>query len=533
MDCTAIKIPYRQTGFFTKTALDYVDQSAALRPFFTHPVSIEGIQKAIGERKKHNTDRSTLVQYLKKQYEAVSPNEKVNKNIEALLSPNTFTVTTAHQPNIFTGPLYFIYKILHAIKLSEQLKGSVPEYNFVPVFYMGSEDADLDELGHFHLEEQRLDWNTKQTGAVGRMRIDKEFLKLITRAEGQLSVLPFGEEIISLVKKSYKENSTIQDATFAFVHDLLAHYGLIVLIADASELKRLMIPVFEDDLFHQNASQIVFKTEKQLQEAGYKVQANPREINLFYLKDNIRERIMKQEDGFQVHGTGIRFSADEMKKELREHPEVFSPNVILRGLYQEAILPNLAFIGGGGELAYWLQLKEMFEFYKVPYPMLLLRNSFLLVEKKWQDKIHKSGLKPEGLFLSEEELMNRLVRKESSHNTKLESALNDAGQLYESIKKDAAAIDSTLSQHVDALKARSLKKLKELEKKMLRAEKRKFSEQQQQVHAIKEKLFPGGGLQERHDNFMSYYAKWGKDFLKKIHEYSPGLEQEFVVISEK
>ncbi|HWC52736.1 MAG TPA: bacillithiol biosynthesis BshC, partial [Chitinophagaceae bacterium] len=285
MDCIATRIPYRQTGYFSKTALDYIDQSVSLKPFFTHPPSLQGIQKAIDARKKHTVDRKTLVQYLKKQYASVTPNTKIQENIEALLSSDTFTITTAHQPNIFTGPLYFIYKILHTIRLAEHLKHSFPAYNFIPVFYMGSEDADLDELGHFHLNGQKLEWNTKQTGAVGRMKIDKEFLKLITQIEGQLSVLPFGEEIIALVKNSYKENSSIQDATFAFVHALFAEYGLIVLIPDDAALKRQMIPLFEDDLLNQTASGIVEKTVEHLQAAGYKVQANPREINLFYLKD--------------------------------------------------------------------------------------------------------------------------------------------------------------------------------------------------------------------------------------------------------
>jgi bacillithiol biosynthesis cysteine-adding enzyme BshC len=533
MDCIATRIPYRQTGYFSKTVLDYIDQSASLKPFFTHPPSLQGIQKAIEARKKHTTDRKTLVQQLKKQYESVSVNKKVEENIEALLSPDTFTITTAHQPNIFTGPLYVIYKILHAIRLADHLKQSLPVYNFVPVFYMGSEDADIDELGHFHLDGQKLEWNTKQTGAVGRMKIDKEFIKLIAQFEGQLSVLPFGEEIIALVKRSYRENSLVQDATFAFVHALFAEYGLIVLIPDDAELKKQMIPVFEDDLINQTASGIVEKTVERLQTAGYKVQANPRAINLFYLKDNIRERIVKQHSTFNIQHSTLRFREDQILDELKNHPECFSPNVILRGLYQETILPNLVFIGGGGELGYWLQLKELFEYYKVPYPLLLLRNSFLIVEKKWQDKVHKLGFSVEDFFLPEQELMNRLVERDGGQQIKLNGTFADAEQLYETIKKHAAAIDSTLSRHVDALKTQSLHRLQELEKKMLRAEKRKFSDQQRQVHTVKEKLFPSNGLQERFHNFMPYYAKWGKDLLQQLYQNSLTLEQEFVLLAER
>ena len=300
MDCIATRISYRQTGYFTKTALDYVDQAVSLKPFFTLPPSLQGIQKAMEARKKSSMDRKTLVNCLKKQYQSVHASKAVEKNIESILSENTFTITTAHQPNIFTGPLYFIYKILHAIKLSDHLKTILPDHYFVPVFYMGSEDADFDELGHCYLDGQKLEWNTSQTGAVGRMKIDKEFIKLITQIEGQLSVLPFGNEIVSLVKKSYKENRLVQDATFEFVHSLFSEYGLIVLIADDADLKNQMIPVFEDDLFHQTASGIVEKTADRLLTAGYKTQVNPREINLFYLKDSIRERIVTQNKKFKI-----------------------------------------------------------------------------------------------------------------------------------------------------------------------------------------------------------------------------------------
>lgn len=532
MDCTADRIPYRQTGKFNKIVVDYIDQSSSLKDFFAYPSALTGFKKAIEERKQFPYYRNILVQELKKQYADVAASDAVNKSIEALSSANTFTITTAHQNNIFSGPLYFIYKTLHAIRLAEHCKASFPEYNFVPVFYIGSEDADLDELNHIHLGGEKIVWNTKQKGAVGRMKIDKELVKLIGLIEGQLSVLPAGNEIVKLIRECYKEGNTIQNATFRFLHSLFAEYGLIVLLPDNAALKGQMIKLFEDDLLNQTASGIVERTAANLSEAGYKVQANPREINLFYLKDDIRERIEKVNGEWRVVSRGVKFSKDELLKELKEHPERFSPNVILRGLYQETILPNIAFIGGGGELAYWLQLKDLFSHYTVPYPILVLRNSFLIVEKKWQEKITKLGFTIEDFFLSEQELVNKLVARDSKNKTKLNGSYSDAENFYELIKKQAASIDTSLEKHVDALKTQSVHRLKELEKKMLRAEKRKFADQQRQIHTIKEHLFPGGGLQERYDNISYYYAKWGSSVIKKLYEHSLALENEFVVLSE-
>ncbi|HTD94749.1 MAG TPA: bacillithiol biosynthesis cysteine-adding enzyme BshC [Chitinophagaceae bacterium] len=533
MDCTSTRLAYRQTNAFSNIILDYLDHAESLKPFYLHSPDITGIKAAMEARKNFNGDRKVLVQQLRAQYEGMDLSARLGKNIASLSSADTFTITTAHQNNIFTGPLYFIYKIIHAIRLADELNSSLAPAHFVPVFYIGSEDADLDELNHITLDGEKLVWNTKQKGAVGRMKIDEEVVKLIDRIESQLAVEPFGKEIVDLVRKHYHVGADMQGATFQMVHSLFAEYGLIVLLPDNPAQKKLMLPVFEDDLLHQAASTIVEQTANALDKSGYKVQANPREINLFYLQDDIRERIMKQGEGYKVHGTSLQFTREEMNRELQVHPERFSPNVILRGLYQETILPDVAFIGGGGEVAYWLQLKELFRHYKVPYPVLVLRNSFLVIESKWQEKMEKLGLGMQDIFLKETEIFNRLVAKETDKKLKLNGTLSQAESLYETIKQQAGSIDVTLERHVEALKLKTVHRLEELEKKMLRAEKRKYGEQQRKIHAIKSQLFPGDGLQERVENLMSCYAKWGVDFIHKIYEASPALEQEFVVLLEK
>ena len=533
MDLTSTRIPYRQAGYFSKTVVDYIDQVSSLKEFFNYAPTIQGVKKAIEERKEFNYNRDVLVRELKKQYASVAASNKTEVNIEALAAVNTFTFTTAHQNNIFTGPLYFIYKILHTIKLAEYCKTNLPGYNFVPVFYIGSEDADLDELSHIYLGGEKLTWSTKQTGAVGRMKVDKELIKLIGLMEGQLSVLPNGSDIVKLMKECYKEGDTIEASTFKIVNALFGEYGLVVLLPDNAELKRQMIPVFKDDLLNQTASGIVERTAERLNNAGYKVQANPREVNLFYLKDDRRERIEKRNAQYSILNTQLSCNEEEIIKELNEHPDRFSPNVILRGLYQETVLPNLAFIGGGGETAYWLQLKDLFNQYKVPFPMLVLRNSFLIVEKKWQERIAKLGFTIEDFFLSQEELLNRIVMNESKNEVKLNGSLSELEQMYENFKKQASAVDSSLEKHVEALKLRTVHRLQELEKKMLRAEKRKFADQQRQINTIKEHLFPGSGLQERYDNFSYYYAKWGKEFFDLLYKHSLNFEQEFVTLREK
>jgi bacillithiol synthase len=530
MDCNFTSLPYATTGYFSSIILDYLEKSSALQPYYNLPVSLEGIEAAIKQRRKFPTDRELLVSELRKQYEQL-PVSPTQANIELLLKENTFTVTTAHQPVIFTGTLYFIYKIFHTIKMCSELRSKFPENNFVPVFYMGCEDADLDELGTFFLDGEKLVWETDQTGAVGRMQV-KGLEKLLFRIEGELGIHPFGKNLMKILRDAYKNGDNIQTATLKLVHSIFGAYGLVIVIPDNANLKRRMLPVLEEELFRQTSSMIVQNTIDGLSK-HYKIQANPREINLFYLKDNIRERIEKKDNKWRVLNTHIEFDEADLRKELHEHPERFSPNVILRGLYQETILPNLAFIGGGGEMAYWLELKDLFNHHGVPYPMLVLRNSFLIIEKKWKTQMDKIGLDIPSLFKNEDELFSSLVKQESSNQLNLSAEISQASAYYDHLRNVASNVDDSLVQHVSALQARALKPLQQLEKKLLRAEKRKYESGLRHLRAIREHLFPNNNLQERIDNFMPYYAKWGEEFLQTIYKYSSSFEQEFGVLIEK
>lgn len=523
-------IPYSQTGKYTKIVLDYIKQAFGLKDFYKHPVNLEGIKSAIAERKKYNTNRQLLVDQFNNQYKDFNDCEAVKANINKLLNENTFTICTAHQPNIFTGHLYFVYKILHIIKLADTLKQDLPGYDFVPVFFMGSEDADLEELNHIVIEGEKYTWETPQTGAVGRMKVDDNLIKLIEKISGRLLVEKYGIKLIDLLKKCYVKDTLIENATFLFVHYLFKEFGLIVLLPDNPSFKSEMLSVFEDDIFNHTSSEIVNQTSEKLAE-HYKAQAYPREINLFYLRGNLRNRIIRVDDHFVVHDTDIVFSKEEMKRELAEHPERFSPNVILRGLFQEMILPDVAWIGGGGELAYWLQLKGIFKNYAVPFPVLVLRNSFLIVDTKNRKLLEKLHLIAIDLFKGKKILLNDIVNAGTNSVLNLEKQKIAFKNIYDEVKGIAKNVDPTLETHTSALETKHLKRIDLLEKKMLRAEKRKFSDQKNQLDKIFASLFPANGLQERTENFMLFYSRWGDDFFKALYEASLALEEEFCIIT--
>ena len=527
-DCT--RIPYRQTGYFSKTIADYLDQSETLIPFYTHPVSMYGIEAAIQQRRAFPQQRDVLVQLLRQQYQGLSISPKTRANIELLPGQNTFTITTAHQPVIFTGPLYFAYKILHTVKLAETLSLQLPQYNFIPVFYMGSEDADLDELGTINVDGKPYKWNTTQTGAVGRMKVDNEFLALLNQLESQISVQSFGNELIDVFKRCYRPGATIQQATLEVINELFGEYGMVVFIPDNSEAKRLLIPVFQKEIEEQFSHGEVEKTVAALS-SNYKVQAGGRDINLFYLIDDSRERIEKKEDKFVVQNTNLIFTKDELLQELHNHPDRFSPNVILRGVLQETVLPNIVFIGGGGELAYWLELKNVFAAVRVPYPVLLLRNSFLFITAKQKERIESLGFSAPDFFEDALQLTNELVKRTTDHQISIDSEKHEMADLFVKLQSVTGQADITLTEHAKALSALIGKKLDGLQKKIMRAERRKHDTEQKQIETVKEQLFPGGNLQERVENISGWYARYGSHFIKVIYQNSLSLEQQFTIIS--
>ncbi len=530
MNCNVAYIPYNETGKFSKLVLDYIEGKDELKPFYENAFDLEGIKKSIDLKSSFNY-RQELFSILSEQYKSVQTKDAVQQNIKKLLAENTFTVCTAHQPNLFTGPLYFIYKIAHAIQLANRLSKDFPLQQFVPVYYMGVEDADLEELGHIYASEKKYTWKTTQTGAVGRMVVDKNLTQLIDELEAQYSVNAFGKEIIQNLRNAYVEGITIQQATFNLVDSLFGKYGLVILLPDSPDFKKLFKPVILKELTEQFSRAEVEKTISAFPEK-YSVQAAGRALNLFYLVDNIRERIVSENNGYSISNTNLFFSKEELWQQVEFHPERFSPNVILRPVFQEIILPNVAFIGGGGEISYWLELKNVFKKAEVPMPVLVLRNSFLFIQAKQHALISKWELNFIELFQPSSIILKQLIGQQTTHQLSLDDPKEQLEKVYEIISESVSKIDTGLQQHVAALKHLAIEKIKKVEKKMYRAEKKKFEAMERQFNKLYQQLFPDANLQEREQNLIEYYAVYGSDFIDMIVHNSENPSQEFCIISE-
>lgn len=526
----ANRISHKATSCFSDLVINYLAGAEDLRPFFRFTADKNGIRQAIEERKRFPVDRDVLVEVIRGQYQDYDLSSSFQKQIESLKSEHTFTVTTAHQPDLMTGYLYFFFKIIHAAKLANYLKEQFPENNFVPVFYIGSEDNDFEELSVFHYGGKTWEWESKQSGAVGRMKTD-DLKQLIEELKEAL--IPPGkhrDELIRVISNAYSGKNTISQAIRYLVHSFLGDLGVLVIDADEERLKRQYLAVMKDELLNSTAYELVQNTSAELKK-HYKAQAYVRPINLFYLKDNLRERIEKNEKGWQVLNTDISWQDEKtLTKELEVHPDRFSPNVILRGLYQESILPNVAFIGGGSEVAYWLQLKEAFDYYNVFFPALVLRQSALWMPKAEVDLQEKLGISDEDLFQPLHQLEKEQVLKTSPKDLSLANELTVLNQTFQQIKQKAGDVDSTLNAATEAVTTKIRHLTEGLEKKMIRAEKRHYADRMRQMEKLKATLFPKGTLQERYDNFLKWYLEFGPAFFQRQFEYSRPFGDSFLVI---
>lgn len=526
-------IDFPSTNSFTALVTDYLSSAEQTEVLQSASFSKEGFEKVINSRKGLGVDRALLTGIVSEQYQKLGKDgysPAVEKNISLLNENTTFTVTTGHQLNLFTGPVYFIYKIVTTINLSLRLQQIFPEYNFVPVYWMASEDHDLDEINHIHLFGKKVEWKPTSKGAAGKIKCEG-IAEAIQQVKELIGVNPAAEKLINTFSKSYLEKKNLGEAARLIVHELFSTFGLIILDADDTRLKKLFVSEMKDDVVNQSAFKLVGQTIREIEEK-YKAQVHPREINLFYLGENSRERIVEENGSFSVLNTGIKFSKEELLATIDKNPERFSPNVVLRPLYQEKVLPNIAYIGGPAEISYWLEYKRMFEHYGAQLPVLVLRNCVMILDSATQERLKKLGLNPEDAFLPEEELIKKYLKQNSQSSFSMESVSTGMDSLFNELISKVSDIDSTLKASTEAEKQKLQNSLKALDERIRRAEKKKHETALNQIRKLKEKLFPEGVLQERYENILTFYSKYGDDFLNVLVENFDPMEKKFILLLE-
>jgi bacillithiol biosynthesis cysteine-adding enzyme BshC len=523
-------ISYQKSGYFSKLIVDYLEQKPELKVLYNRFPTLENFRLQIAEKEQeynNNDNRNTLVTALEQQYQGFDISEVTQKNISLLSNTKTFTVTTGHQLNLFTGPLYFLYKIVSTINLCKELKQAYPDYNFVPVYWMATEDHDFAEINYFHFKHAKIKWNRESNGPVGRLSTKglEEVFEVFAK---ELGLGDNATYLKSLFTNSYLKQVNLADATRYLANELFGNQGLVIIDGDDVALKQLFAPFVKQELLQQTAFEKVNQTNGVLKD--YTIQVNPREINLFYIEDNIRERIVLEDGLYKVNQTNLVFTEKEILALVDSNPEKFSPNVILRPLYQEVILPNLCYIGGGGEIAYWLQLKSNFEANQISFPILLVRNSVLLATEKQSQKADKLGLSWADLFSNQQALFNQKTQEFSQLNLDFTAQKEHLKKQFAALHETALQTDSSFGKAVKAQEVKQLKGLENLEKRLLKAEKRQHADVLERIIQLQNELFPNQSLQERRSNFSEFYVDFGDDYIQKLHDNLKPLASNFTIL---
>lgn len=518
------KFPLVKSNSYESIINDYLTHQSGVSDLINGFPDEQNFAGVIGERKFDSATRTVLADTLSAQYSGLDIHDAVIRNIGLLRKDNTFTVTTGHQLCLYTGPLYFIYKIISAIRLSERLNKKFPDKNIVPVYWMASEDHDFEEVNHAFLFGNKIVWNSDQKGAVGSFTPNPEVISMFEAACGNTLN---GNQITGLIKSAYSQ-PTLADAIRYLINEMFGKYGLIIIDGSEKNLKACFKDGLRNELFAQKGYSTVSNTNLKLKDRNYKIQVNPREINLFYLSQGARERIEKNEHGQWKIGSSNRvYSADEMEQMVDQTPEKLSPNVIVRPMYQESVLPNIAYVGGPGEIAYWMQLKSFFDSASVQFPILVLRDSAMLISAKGKQRLEKAGLTTDQIFIDRSLVLKQVLQSDA---TSFEHEKQRLAEVFQSLSEKVSAVDITLETAAKAELQRNLNSIDVLEKKMLRALKTKEEIKISHIDKLWDEIYPDGSQQERHDNYFQFAANYEGDLIADLMPHFDPLAAEMKVM---
>ncbi len=526
--------------FFSDLAKDYLTRFSAspLKKFFPLPPSTDGLQSFLSKRRFDEGKRAGIAQLISEQAASLGVESAgVKANLERLRSTKTFAVVTGQQVTLFGGPLYTIYKTATAIALAEQLRAQYPEYDFVPVFWLETEDHDLKEatstavlnktfdLTHISympdgFESATIDQAWKKQ--VGPYPLDAAPLEAaFSQLTEALQPTEFTAKLIADLRKAYKSGHTFAEAFSCWLYSMFADHGLLVLDANNAQAKALGREIFLKELetSPKLSEKVVLQTVHL--EEHYHAQVKPRAINMFFLEDgerfaiNEKERKPSEPRSYFLKGSKRTFTHEELVAMLHEHPERFSPNVLLRPLYQDTILPTAAYIGGPGEIAYFAQFKSAYEWAELPMPLIFPRVTATVVEDKFQKSLDKNGVTVSELLaggnLVVEQLLNNLADEKLMRLFEdLDKALDAK---LEELRPTIEAVDKSLDQSLNTLKGKVLTPVRDFGQKVQSADKRRHQTVRDQLGKALTALLPDAELQERALSPIYFLNKYGPHFL--------------------
>jgi bacillithiol biosynthesis cysteine-adding enzyme BshC len=478
----------------------------------------------------HVEFRDQLSSILNDQYRNFNPSAKTQKNISALKDKKTLAVVTGQQLGIIGGPLYTFYKIMSAIRLSSFLSERYDDYQFVPVFWLEGDDHDFNEVRELHLindnnevikaayGEEVLDDENK--GSVGNLVLNETINNFYSELEKNLRVTEFTPSLLEKIKSFYTTGKTFMQAFKELIFWMFDEYGLIIFDPQDKRLKEHLKPIFKKELtdFRQHTEKLV-NVSAQLEEV-YHAQVKVRPVNLFYSNEEGRFLIEPVENEFRLRRKRKKFTYEELIDLIEKEPQCFSPNVLLRPICQDYILPTAFYVGGPSEVSYFAQVTPLYDFYKIEAPIIYPRSSATIIEKNISSIIEKYDIDLSELFLDPEKLKQKVIDSISKVSVEetFSTASNQIEIAFDQLKEKLFEFDKTISDTSSKYKQKIFHHLDELKDKAAEAQKRKHEITLRQIDKISSAVFPNSNLQEREINFIYFANKYSIDIFKKIFD---------------
>lgn len=470
--------------------------------------------------------RAELVSILKEQYSHEKTSHLTENNINLLNNSNTIAIVTGQQLGICGGPLYTLYKIITAIKLCSSLKSKFEGYNFVPVFWLEADDHDFNEINNFtiidtnnqlkkfiyndHIEE---DINR---GSVGNLNFNDEITNVILDFISSIKETDYTKGIHNLLKKSYKENNNIKLAFRELLKDMFDEYGLVIFDPQQKKVKELLIDIFLNEIEnYRDYTSIAVQRSADLEEL-YHAQVKVKPINLFFSDSTGRHLIEPDENLFKLKNKKRKFTKEELIELIKSTPESFSPNVILRPICQDFLLPTGVYIAGPGEINYFAQVIPFYEIYNVVQPILYPRASVTILEKHISTLISKYDLNINNFFNVDNKLLQNIINSISEFNIQeiFAKTADEINQSMSQLNSPVASIDKTLLDLIEKSKEKFEQQLMYINQKVNKAQEQKHEVILRQLEKVKNSIFPNNSLQERTINYFYFSNKYGMNFYK-------------------
>lgn len=506
---------FSEFGFSTKLIQDLVNEKETVKPLVDQFFSIEGLKNKARSRKFHQANRQLLVDRLVDQNKIIPLSDSTTANIQSFIEPNAVAITTGHQLNLLTGPLYSIYKVAQIISLCTELNAMDDAFHYVPVFWMATEDHDFEEINHINLFNSKIAWEKAgQTDRIAGEIIPSDIDEFVNAIQSKFSDEQ-QRELVNEFLAFYIDSPNLAAATRGLMNHLFGKLGLVIIDGNDAALKTQFLPIAQKELQESFVQEEVNKTNSRLESLNYHTQVHVRNCNLFMIDDEkIRHRIVLNEGGDFTVGAST-YQTAELLEFLENNPEKFSPNALLRPVYQECVLPNIAYIGGAGEIAYWLQLKGVFDAINLDFPMLRVRDSLVLLREKEIAELSELGVSVLALKGDSNVILRELVKSDLDFSIETAAEIELLKTIERQLIEKSKQVDKSLEGLIAAEFVKIIKSIERIEEKMMKAAKTKQEGKANKIAKFQKKIYPNGGFQERYENFLPYYLS-DQEFVGKI-----------------